>query len=363
MITSLFLKPTPIRAQDSSIASLPVVKIRLNRPDGIAAIASRSLFRHFEVIDERPDTARIGIHTTWSMIGNTYNRQLVFGRSTVRELSSYLDKHFARPDAPYTALVILRTLWLSDANYIREELDKGDEKDIDKLTERTHIRLKAEVYATRDSLYIPVFRYDTLHNTRKKSLLLRSPYAAWDEDLADLITGLADSASLVTVRKEGHSRLIRRDEIHKYNQSRHPYVPGCGDAMLNRGVYTSFEEFKNNGPSIKDFEIKKDKKSSLLYIKDGTGASYYSRTAWGLYDGKHIFIMKDGELCPAWKEGESIYFLGEAYKESTGMRYEIPSPYGSIPLNNQHPSVTPGHYYNYKQRCIYTLDMETGAVY
>ena len=81
------------------------------------------------------------------------------------------------------------------------------------------------------------------------------------------------------------------------------------------------EEFRNNDPSIRHFEIRLENNKRLLYISEGANRSYYSHDAWGYCDGKNIFVMRDGILYPAWKEGNAFYISGSpdaAISSSTG---------------------------------------------
>ena len=85
----------------------------------------------------------------------------------------------------------------------------------------------------------------------------------------------------------------------------------------------------------------------MLYIKDASGTPYYSRTAWGYCDGKSIFIMRDGFLCPAWKEGSAFYF------------------YSVFEQLHMVEGGTVGPTYEVKEKVhnIYALDMDTGNAY
>jgi hypothetical protein len=354
----------------ASMSALSRTTIRFRTPGNTSY---PGLFNHFEVIDERADTARIGIRAMTGPFSHNHQRQLVFGRPVAAEIAEYLNGHFSRQGAPFTALVVLRTLWLSDANYIREDLVKDPDKKLDNF----QIRLKAEVYAGKDSLYMPVFRYDTLVTTKNRDYnslqtpfsALQSYYPLMEAGLSDLFIDLADSASLVAGRKMGNGRKVSRDEIREFNRSRFT-VPVDNGAVYAPGVYASFEEFRNNAPSIHDFEIKTEKKDILLYIKDAAGTSYYSHDAWGYSDGVSLFVMRDGILWPAWKEGKAIYFYGLSDKIKTvqGQDYNPGTPGYTTP-GGKVVSGTPAYSAPYtttekeKVKCIYTVDMDSGEVY
>jgi hypothetical protein len=323
------------------------------------------VFSHFEVIDERPDTARIGIHNFAPFLLHSRNRQLVFHRPASREIADYLNTHFARPGAPYSALIVLRILWLSDANFIKEEKVKNPEI----MANRTHIRLKAEIYAFKDSFYIPLVRYDTVQTYKRGNTYnnLVTYYALWDKDLSAVLGDMTDSAAGLAPAGAQRGRHLQREEILQFNRSRFD-AEITHATFLTPGVYASFEEFKNNAPSVPHFEIRLEKKDQLLYIRDANGSFYYSHDAWGYCDGRSVFIMRDGKLYPIWKEGKAFYFVGQAYKEiytpnspeaAREDQQGIIGTYG-YPADSGPPNTT-GSEVNVRR--IYTVDMDSGAVY
>ena len=350
IIALLFLCPS-IRAysqpgKEKSLSGYKHATVRLPPSDSVPGARQTSLFQHFEVIDERPDTARIGLHFRYTW--DSY-RQLTLGHPVREELAAYLDKHFARPDAPYTALIVLRKLWLSNVYYFEEENPLNPDTHLEKI----RLRLRAEVYAARDGVYTPLFRFDSVAVTMTNS------YSRWGYDLVGMLNDLADSASLVTTRKAGKGRSLRLEEIEQFNHSRFSILTDTS-IVRTRGVYASFNEFRNNEPSIQDFLVREVKDKTRLYIKNAAGEMTYSPNAWGYCDGKDIFVMKDGILYRTWREGKGYYFY---YEEDDGRHphhngaYVPPlSPYGEPPAH--------GIFGNSgKVDCIFAVDMDTGDIY
>jgi hypothetical protein len=371
----LFLiSPSLTRAQSSPsatsqqdlLSALPAVTIRFKTAHDLIAAATNSLFSHFEVIDERPDTARIGVHTNMKTFRRPYDRQLVFDRPASVAVAAWLNNHFSRPGAPYTALIVLRALWLSDARYIREDLVR----DPDRRFEKTHIRLKAEVYAIKGDRYLPLIRFDTLQATKKMTYYasLQAPYSDWGNNLAAILAELADSSSSVIASKQDGSRWISFEDIRQFNASRFEAPIGTADA-LTRGVYTSFEEFRNNAPSIGDFEVQVEDNRRVLYIREA-GHSYYTHDAWGYCDGKDIYIMRDGMLYAAWREGKAFYFYRDIISRVNPPEPEVLPASEAVPTNaasgaagaTEENSFT-GRHADYKRRYVYSVDMDTGTVY
>lgn len=363
------------RPSGPSLVTLPSVTIRL-KPSGPTQPGA---FSHFEVIDERVDTARIGIHTFVPTIGHSRNQQLVFPLPASPAIAGYLNKYFSRPGAQWHALIVLRNLWLSDANYLREE----KVKDADILFEKTHIRLKAEIYACNDSVYIPILRFDTLQ-TYKYSNPYRnwtSYYSLWEDDLTAVLSEMADSATSLAASRVENGRRLHWTDILEFNQSRFQAAI-TGTNVLARGVYADFQEFRDNAPSIQNFEVQNEKGEHLLYLKEANGSSQYSHDTWGYCDGKTIFIMRDGKLYPLWREGKTFYFFSQAYKEHTGLGNPMYTPGtpattpGMVPVHT--PNAFPATHFapgtpamvmvpitkvGTNAQRIYTVDMDSGRVY
>ena len=363
-ITLLLLGVTVCKAQPTTpLTDLPPVTINLEDPTDLPY--HPGVFSHFEVMDERPDTARIGIHNFVPFLLHSRNRQLVFRHSAAREIADYLNTRFARPGAPYSALIVLRNLWLSDANFIKEEKVKN----AGIMASRTHIRLKAEIYAFKDSFYLPLMRYDTTQTYKRGNTYnnLVTYYALWNKDLSSVLCEMTDSAAGLVAARAEHARHIQREDILQFNRSRFD-VEITHTSSLTPGVYASFDEFRKNAPSIPHFEIRNGKRDQILYIQDANGSFYYSHTAWGYCDGRSVFIMRDGKLYQLWKEGNAFYFFSEAYKEI----YTANSPRAA--RENQQGIIG---YYNYPADAgppnttrsevnvnrIYTVDMDSGAAF
>jgi hypothetical protein len=333
-------------APDIGLSALPKQSIRLNDPHDPIRPSSPDAFRpfsHFEVIDERPDTTRIGVHGNLPMNSHKFDRQLTFPSPAAQELTRYLNRYFAHPDAPDTVLVVLRQLWLSDTDPYFPVVDPYQLAAQGQQTGKTHIRLKAEVYARRNNRYFPLVRIDTLQATTNVTYsAVRCTYNGWEKELVALFEEMTENAALAVAQKESTAKWINWDDIHRFNQTRFT-IPIFNSPTLSRGVYASFEEFRDNTPSIHDFEIKKDNGGFAIYLKGGDGTSYYTHNAWGCCDGKQIFLMRDGLLRPLRKAGNSFCFYGVEPDDLA------PAP-GSFGGHNE-------------RHCLYIIDMDTGAIY
>jgi hypothetical protein len=334
-------------APADNLSNLRTITIQLNGPynhDG-ALLSTQSPFSHFEVLDERADTTRIGVHGNLPMHSHFFDRQLIFSKPAHQEIAAWLNRHFTYPGAPDSVLVILRYLWLSDTDPYSPNPDQYSSfHPHNPADTRTHIRLKAEIYARRNNLYLPLLRIDTLEPTKFVTYNARTAtYNGWEKDLTELLRDLAENAATAASHHRNSGRWISGEDIRRFNRSRFD-IPIFDSNTLIRGVYTGFQEFRNNAPSIRDFEVRPDNGHLALYLRNGDGSSYYTHDVWGFCNGKQVFIMRDGLLHLLQKDGNSFYF------------------YGIDIASNSTPPLNAFSGYP-EQHCLYVIDMDTGQFY
>jgi hypothetical protein len=134
-------------------------------------------------------------------------------------------------------------------------------------------------------------------------------------------------------------------------------MPILNTISFTKGVYKTFDEFKMNAPSLKDYELRKSELSDLLYVKENN-AEYPERNAWGYCDGTNIFINSGDKYSIAIKNQDAFYFEGiKGITRKT--KHDV--PYTSLfnVVTNTGRKVT-------KFKGVmkyYQIDMETGLAY
>ncbi len=84
-------------------------------------------------------------------------------------------------------------------------------------------------------------------------------------------------------------------------------IPAIKDSIYKRGVYSTFEEFKNNSPSIANTIIKVDNKgSAILYQQLADSTSKEITSAWGICMAGEQYAYAEGQLIPIEKSGKGI---------------------------------------------------------
>ncbi len=377
-----------------SLSALPPVTLHLSAVHPAICAGSDQVFGHFEVIDLRPDTARIGVHTNIPAFGRPHDRQLIFRRSAAIELADYLNRHFTTPGSPLTALIILRSLWLTDANYIREEMVR----DPDRRFEKTHIRFKAEIYAVRDNRYLPVLRFDTLQATKKTIYYstLQSPYSDWNENLVAIVDELADSCSRVVAQKKDQGHWIGIEEIRQFNASRFetpignsiPLVRGYMPVLRNSAIiHPPSRTSKSKWKKTNGFFISGN--PARLTIHTAPGVIAMGRKFLSCVTGCSVRLGKKEK--PFISTAIATTGTPEQWQRRSRPRiWQLRLPHlrfpaavtASVPASRSSDcrvpasgGITTGHsapigtlaasprISDYKQRFIYSIDMDTGAIY
>jgi hypothetical protein len=329
-------------SQDFIKSSCKQVVIRLHedkkRPD------TTSPFSTIEVMDARPDTTRIGL-----VVEHNSRKELLLNKPVSTVLAAHLNNHYSNPQGNQPLLVIIKKLYLFDSSLIKKANGSGFTSSI-----TAKMIFRAEAYLKVPQGYLPLTYLDTV---------ISSPYGP--ESMAtfrlpvvlEVFMEKAVSADLAAVIKR--NRLLSYLDIDKFNKARFAF-PMDTAVDLKKGVYASLEEFKNNQPSTKEYEITKDEQGNMeLNIRDEQGKLYYTHTMWGFCDGQHCFVMMDGNLFPILPVDHEWYVWGTkeyAVKRfNTAMLFLFPAGYiaASVPVSE---SVT-------RKMRFFRLDTESGEIY
>src|ERR1700738_1254749 len=94
--------------------------------------------------------------------------------------------------------------------------------------------------------------------------------------LPDLIFRFMEKVASVDLDKAiMNKRTVSYNQIDSFCRVRFDY-PMDTATQLVKGVYADISEFRNNSPSIVDYQISKDKNDNLeLHIRDENGQFYF----------------------------------------------------------------------------------------
>lgn len=241
----------------------------------------------------------------------------------------------------FRILMVVKELWLSEEDTDMDDKDKIQDFD-QRLYPTSYVKCKFEFYLKKGEKYFALYRFDT---SLLKTLPLKL-YAA--EHIKDAVISSLNKAS--TYDFQGISKTktpAAMSSIEKYNNNRFN-LPILKDTSFKKGVYMSFNDFKNNNPSITEFEIKKGRLGDALYTKSEDGKWVVNRTVWGYCFENNLFIKSGDNYFQLQRIGNSYYFNG-----SKGLlRYNY---------NNKNTTEIEKRYINMLSPL--KLDITTGTIY
>ena len=274
-------------------------------------------FKDIAVIDARPDTFAIGFRKRDIEIRK---KLLRFEKGLSHQLSGYLRNNslLSKDTNACSLIIVVRDLWLKEYDVDENENDNIQSDPSDEINFRkSYIRLGFDCYLHKNDAYYAIFRFDTLVSKFHNLPAFSDKYIEYT-----LTMGLIKAENLNTDSIAAKKRKFSLEEMNAYYKKRWD-IPILAETSLRKGVYTNFEEFKTNQPSITNFELKKGKLADVLFA-DGKPM----RNAWGYCDGDMIFIKTGENYYPLILQEHSFYFLGSTELNRTKGHYDNNNPSG-----------------------------------
>jgi hypothetical protein len=253
-----------------------------------------SAIKQLEVVDFRPDTSRIGFLTE-----NRKWKDIRFRAGLRQELQAYLNDQYAHREGTHSLLIIIKKCWLFDTAVAKPTVE------LMKKVGKGRIVFRVEAFLKTEAGWAPCAYLDTVVTSAAYAVnIVPRKFPALLAVLMNKIAGM-DKATVVN-----RNRYFSREALDSLNKKRFAFPMDTTQA-LRKGVYASLEEFRNNQPSIQNYEVEKNSEGHLdLFLKDEEGKPYFSRKMWGYCDGEHCFAMMDGNLFPILPVDHAYYVLG-----------------------------------------------------
>lgn len=197
-------------------------------------------------------------------------------------------------------IVFVKKLWLS--SQYKPEDESEEDNNIKQGKWVKALLFKIECFLKIDSLYSPLCKLDTNLVIIEKDMAEAAP-AMIDSCLKLLAAKINLLQSKIQYQK---LKKLTSSELDKYNNSRYA-LPILMKPLPEKGVYVTFNDFKNNTPVYKNFTVQKDKLSDQLYIKDDEGGETLIRDIWGYSDGKDFFIKAADNYFLLKRYGNTFY--------------------------------------------------------
>lgn len=317
--------------------------------DAGMAVRYPAIFNQIQVVDFRSDTSRAGIVRP----DNRGQQEIVFRASTTSVLTSYLNFNYSRPNGKQSLLVVVKDLWLStSSDSVRERYDKRDHFEPMLVW---NIAFRLEGYLQQGSGYIPLAYLDTLvvspgnQSASRMAGELPGLFSAFMDGLA------AIDPDAVARRR----RMVSLSQIDSFSRVRFNYPMDTATRFV-KGVYANVDDFKNNRPSMTDYVLTKDRSSNLeLNIRDSEGKLYYTHTAWGVCDGKGVYVMMDGNLFPVFNVHHQFYILGSKLYSTAKIGLPFFAPVGPATYGYGWMKLDENVF---RKLQVFRLDVESGKV-
>jgi hypothetical protein len=311
------------------------------------------------VVDERPDKMAIGLtmasHRPVFVIarGDLSDDAQLFLNSTI---------HFSKSDS-FSVVMVIKKFWVTsnlDNEIEREIQNTGVDTSTRKISS---LLARIEFYLKKGPDHFILYRFDT---TITRNLYVANDASALVEQglISSLYKLKEMDSKFQSISKTKRKFSMEEIEVHVRKQFD---MPVLRDSVLNRGVYFSFDEFKNNSPGLKDFEVEKDKLIDLIFIKQANGTQVPVREAWGYCDGKDLYVKSMDNYFLLQREGNAFYVYGAKEFKHKKIAREFPKSNDSASANNEMVNYKNGLQKTSKRHLSlelkgYELDLDNGEL-
>lgn len=260
-------------------------------------------FKSIRVIDVRYDTTLIGIYSVFnnSLMPSLKNYKINLKNGLQTSLSNYLNAFFeVAPGAGDNELVcFIKTL---------SAIGRDTLVDNSPLNKRFgQLNFAAEVFLRSGANYYAAIKIDTL---------LYAAIGVGKKEIRDEIQDYLLMPALQLLRnkisKTEWQNISTRKAFSESTVMNHYLSDRFKIPVLTqpckKGIYRSFEEFKNNSPSITAFEVKNEKFNTIL-IADSTGNYIPTIKLFAYCDGEKYWILLGNYRFPLIRVGNGFEFF------------------------------------------------------
>jgi len=322
-----------------------------------ASAGLRFPFSKIRIIDSRFDTSKIGyVYSDEFVISKKRQfERLVLrngnGNSIEKYYADYYSSAFTQND--FELLIVMKRFWLSmniNSNDKRVEAANS-------VGSTEKLYCKWEYYLGKNEKYLPIKRIDTVlvnmeDLSRYGRVKLDQKRRSFVEYALNKLVAMLDYSNAVKQFDLQAKKTL--EEIYAFN-NRMNKIPILQDTVAHRGVYLSFDDFRNNRPSIPDFTEKKTRyriTNTENYLENGKGETISNY--WGYSNG---VVMRYGML-----GNEKMYRVQNTFcffikVEGYAINPNNQAAYGGT-SNTEPISKT-----KYELWVPYQIDMETGVIY
>jgi hypothetical protein len=293
-----------------------------------------------EIIDCRPDTTKIGYQIkkgNWS--------KLCIEKDYLHTVNKYLNQSSNADNGKEKIYMFLKNLWVYNS-----------------IGSNSKIWIKAEFYLKSNECFYPLYRFD--------SLFTEMPIVKNDDEdlLFKCLENSTTKLSLSLLDNVYSKKCLSSSQIDSFNYKKKSF-PVFNIQKLSKGVFLTFDEFKQNKPSYVEFTNDFSSAQDMIFVKGKNNDDSTITDAWGFSKGDTVYIRYSKNYFPLIRTGYGYEFFGfgeitAKYEKEIFFLHlrEFENAINRYILNANTPVVVPKKFYT-KEMEIFVLDMDTGKVF
>lgn len=253
-------------------------------------------FKSVSFVDLRPDTSKLGFVIAGE---NPVYRNVVFPKPTAEYLNEKINEFYSpNPESLTEITFFLKQIWISE-RLIKTEPGKNILKG--PIEYLSYFYFNADCYKVSDNKYTYLGTLDTI--TSQKKWIVN----AADDLLKQMLFEALDKANKLYKNANSEASFISLSEIIKKHEESANF-PILKAEEPEQGIYITYSDFLNNSPTIREFEVLKNK--SKKYLKASNIEDTLLSNAWGFYDGKNLNIHVNDSYYKAIRSQNTFELAG-----------------------------------------------------
>jgi hypothetical protein len=272
-------------------------------------------FNRIIVIDKRYDSSKLG-YTTAGLL-QSYAK-VILERPWSAIINDYFKKHLD-PNSDQQLVIVLKSYWLQRGvidQIVQKKIVKTDLSGV--TDDRGSCTADIDIYVQTDTILQALFRIEdvflNLAERYQKNKMEDFFFLPFDS-IARRIAGLSIPDVLARKRK------LTWQEVNNYYDDRFK-TPVLTDPEIRKGVFKTFDEFRQNKPYITAFKFVNERIVDNLYGGEN-GSGELITDYWGFFDGKDLYIQAGLSAFKAIRQQNAFEIFGSKiisnYHNSPGL--------------------------------------------
>ena len=269
--------------------------------------------------DVRYDTTFFAMDYPLFRISNTYNVKENLYNGFAYSLSKYFNGYYSTGNTNTNSqlLCYIKTFAVNEPDFLAHFNTGSFVDDTSNV-----VNIEIECYYKLGNTLFPAVKFDTSY-LHFFGLFVNVPVAV--KKLLQPLMNKIEQANLNQIKQRKH---YTEDSINKRYEARFN-IPILTTDTYKQGIYRSFNEFKNNSPSIDSFSVSTDKikvkssgvgtidltnavihkRNTVVYLYDANNQLITPSEIFGYCDGKFLWIQHGSFFYPLVKTGNSFEFM------------------------------------------------------